>query len=144
MTHGSLIDLLRGGLPALAALVIGVAVIRIVCRRPTLRRLSLALPLVTLTGSVALFRVLAPGGSAERTPATLGPGDYFGEMSLLTGAPRSATIRAEEETSLAILRKEALRPLLAADPTVPERRASQLVTRMRRFFGLVGDPAGRG
>src|SRR6187549_1325125 len=34
--HGSLIDLLRGGVPALAALVIAVAVIRIVCRRPSL------------------------------------------------------------------------------------------------------------
>ncbi len=118
--------------------------------------------------------VRAPGGGAERTLATLGPGDYFGEMSLLTGAPRSATIRAVEETGLVILRKEALRPLLVADPTVLERlsktlarrqaerddainraataeyegpgadRASQLLTRMRRFFGLASDPAVRG
>ncbi len=119
--------------------------------------------------------VRAPGGGAERSLATLGPGDYFGEMSLLTGAPRSATIRAVEETSLVILRKEALRPLLVADPTVLERlsktlarrqaerddaisraavseyegpgadRASQLLTRMRRFFGLMGsDVAARG
>jgi small-conductance mechanosensitive channel/CRP-like cAMP-binding protein len=118
--------------------------------------------------------VRAPGGGAERTLATLGPGDYFGEMSLLTGAPRSATIRAVEETSLVILQKEALRPLLLADPTVLERlsktlarrqaerddaisraataeyegpgadRASQLLTRMRRFFGLGSDPMGRG
>ena len=117
----------------------------------------------------------APGGGAERSLATLGPGDYFGEMSLLTGAPRSATIRAVEETGLVILRKEALRPLLVADPTVLERlsktlarrqaerddainraavseyegpgadRASQLLGRMRRFFGLMGgDLAARG
>jgi small-conductance mechanosensitive channel len=108
------------------------------------------------------------GGAAERRLATLGPGDYFGEMSLLTGAPRSATIRALEETRLVMLRKEALRPLFVADPTVPERlsktlarrqaerddalhraatpedegpgadRASQLLVRMRRFFGLMG------
>jgi small-conductance mechanosensitive channel/CRP-like cAMP-binding protein len=118
--------------------------------------------------------VRASGGSVERTLAALGPGDYFGEMSLLTGAPRSATIRAIEETSLVVLRKEALRPLLVADPTVLERlsktlarrqaerddaisraasveyegpgadRASQLLTGMRRFFGLVTDPVGRG
>jgi CRP-like cAMP-binding protein len=98
--------------------------------------------------------------------------DYFGEMSLLTGAPRSATIRAVEETRLVILRKEALRPLLVADPTVLERlsktlarrqverddaihhaavsedegpgadRASQLLSRMRRFFGLMGGDSG--
>jgi small-conductance mechanosensitive channel/CRP-like cAMP-binding protein len=112
--------------------------------------------------------VHAPGGGAERRLATLGPGDYFGEMSLLTGAPRSATIRALEETRLVMLRKEALRPLFVADPTVPERlsktlarrqaeradalhrattaedeapgadRASLLLGRMRRFFGLMG------
>ena len=112
--------------------------------------------------------VHAPGGGPEQRLATLGPGDYFGEMSLLTGAPRSATIRAAEETRLVVLRKDALRPLLVADPTVPERlsktlarrqaerddalhraataeyegpgadRASQLLGRMRRFFGLMG------
>jgi small-conductance mechanosensitive channel/CRP-like cAMP-binding protein len=116
--------------------------------------------------------VRPPGGGAAQSLATLGPGDYFGEMSLLTGAPRSATIRAAEETRLVILRKEALRPLLVADPTVLERlsktlarrtverddaihraataeyegpgadRASQLLTRMRRFFGLVTSDLG--
>jgi hypothetical protein len=40
--------------------VIGVAVIRIVCRRLTLRRLSFAFSLIALTGSAVLFRVLAP------------------------------------------------------------------------------------
>jgi CRP-like cAMP-binding protein len=98
----------------------------------------------------------------------LGPGDYFGEMSLLTGAPRSATIHTVEETRLLVLRKDAVRPLLVADPTVPERlsktlarrqaerdhalhraataeyegpgadRAGQLLGLMRRFFGLIG------
>jgi CRP-like cAMP-binding protein len=119
--------------------------------------------------------VHAPAGGPEQRLATLGPGDYFGEMSLLTGAPRSATICAVEETRLVVLRKEALRPLLVADPTVPERlsktlarrqaerddalhraataeyegpgtdRASQLLWRMRRFFGLIGgDESWRG
>ncbi|MGA9520292.1 MAG: hypothetical protein WBV82_02445 [Myxococcaceae bacterium] len=55
-----LIDLLRGGVPAFVALVAAIVVIRIVCRRTTLRRLSLALSLLALTGSVALFRALAP------------------------------------------------------------------------------------
>jgi small-conductance mechanosensitive channel/CRP-like cAMP-binding protein len=112
--------------------------------------------------------VHAPGGGPEQHLATMGPGDYFGEMSLLTGAPRSATIRATEETRLVVLRKEALRPILLADPTIAERlsktlarrqaerddaiqraatadlegpgadRAGQLLVRMRRFFGLLG------
>ena len=55
-----LIDLLRGGVPALAAFVAAVVVIRIVCRRLALRRLSFALSVAALTGSVALFRALVP------------------------------------------------------------------------------------
>jgi CRP-like cAMP-binding protein len=73
--------------------------------------------------------VQAPGGGPERRLATLGPGDYFGEMSLLTGAPRSATIRAAGEVGLVTLRKDALRPLLVADPTVPERLSKTLARR---------------
>jgi hypothetical protein len=58
-----LIDLLRGGIPALASLVAAIAIIRVVCRRPTLRRLSFALSIFALTGSLALFRTLAPAES---------------------------------------------------------------------------------
>ena len=58
-----LIDLLRGGVPALAAFVAAVVAIRIVCRRPALRRLSFALSVAALTGSLALFRALVPGGA---------------------------------------------------------------------------------
>src|SRR5262245_56962412 len=39
--------------------------------------------------------VLMPGQSAEARLATGTIGDAVGEMALLTGAPRSATIRAE-------------------------------------------------
>src|SRR5262245_55695094 len=63
-----LIDLLRGGVPALLCLVAGIAVIRVVCRRPTLRRLSFALSLVALTGSVALFRALVPAEASLVDP----------------------------------------------------------------------------
>ena len=53
-------------------------------------------------------------------------GDYVGEMSLLTGAPRPATVRAVEETELAVLTREVLRPILVADPKAAERLSNTL------------------
>jgi small-conductance mechanosensitive channel/CRP-like cAMP-binding protein len=43
----------------------------------------------------------------------LNPGTFFGEMSLLTGQPRSATIEALEESELLMLNKEDFHYLLA-------------------------------
>lgn len=48
-------------------------------------------------------------------------GDFFGEMSLLTGEPRSATVTAAAETDVLILDKAALRTLTEADPSVLEK-----------------------
>ena len=59
-------DLIRGAVPALVALVAAIAAIRIVCRRSSLRRLSFALSLLALTGSVAVFHALAPADRMRR------------------------------------------------------------------------------
>jgi small-conductance mechanosensitive channel/CRP-like cAMP-binding protein len=106
-------------------------------------------------------------GRGDRMLATLGAGDYFGEMSLLTGAPRSATCRSLEDAELLILTADALRPLLTHDPAAAERLSQAmarrkahdeetvpvvaagmapappdlphvLLGRMRNFFGLTG------
>jgi small-conductance mechanosensitive channel/CRP-like cAMP-binding protein len=61
--------------------------------------------------------------------ATLGPGDFFGEMSLLTGEPRQATCVAERETTCDELDREALLPLFAAKPDLAEAIARDLARR---------------
>jgi small-conductance mechanosensitive channel/CRP-like cAMP-binding protein len=64
--------------------------------------------------------------------AQLGPGGFFGEMSLLTGEKRSATVRAEEDTSVLVLDHEVLRPLLDAHPDLAESMAAALAQRRQQ------------
>lgn len=45
-------------------------------------------------------------GDDGRVVATLGPGDYFGEVALLRDVPRTATVRAKEAGSLLVLSRE--------------------------------------
>ena len=52
--------------------------------------------------------------------AELGAGDYFGEMSLLTGAARLATVTAVEETVVLEVGKESFAGILAARPGLVE------------------------
>jgi CRP-like cAMP-binding protein len=47
---------------------------------------------------------------------TLGPGDAFGEMALLTGERRAATVKAETPASLYRMGKDALAPVLKGNP----------------------------
>jgi CRP-like cAMP-binding protein len=63
--------------------------------------------------------------------ATLGRGQCFGEMSLLTGARRTATVRAVEDTDLLVLGKAEFRDILLADPKVLESLSQILALRQR-------------
>jgi small-conductance mechanosensitive channel/CRP-like cAMP-binding protein len=51
----------------------------------------------------------------------IGPNEIFGEMALLTGANRSATVRADEECELLVIAADTFRGLLAASPDLAER-----------------------
>lgn len=46
----------------------------------------------------------------------LGENDFFGEMSLLTGQPRSATVIAEKETEVLQIKKSAFKAILQTNP----------------------------
>jgi small-conductance mechanosensitive channel/CRP-like cAMP-binding protein len=78
-------------------------------------------------GRVAVTATL--GSGPPTTLAELGPGDFFGEMSLLTGAARSATVTALDETRLIVIDKEGLRPMVEARPELAERLGAALADR---------------
>lgn len=61
-------------------------------------------------GTVVISRAVA--GGAEKVLAALGPGDFFGEMSLLSRLPRSATVRGESDAILLVLDRGAVQHLL--------------------------------
>ncbi len=82
-------------------------------------------------GSVEV--TLATGKNEPVSVATLGPGKFFGEMSLLTGEPRSATVSALEETQVVVVRKEGLKIVLDNNPSLVEPLSEMLENRRREL-----------
>ena len=65
------------------------------------------------------------------TLATLGPGAIFGELSMLDGERRSATIETTENTELLALPASDLRPLIRSHPEMAEKLIVALIRRLR-------------
>ena len=63
-----------------------------------------------LSGKVRISREVA--GMGEEALAILGPGETFGEMSIIDGAPRSADARVHERCSLLVIKKPDMEDLL--------------------------------
>ena len=61
--------------------------------------------------------------------ATIGPGGYFGEMSLLTGDPRTATVSAVGDCVLLEITANDFRNIALADPEVVERVGAAVAER---------------
>jgi len=67
-----------------------------------------------------------------RSLGTLGPGDFFGEMSLLDQAPRSATIKAFKPTSCLMLSSWDFKALLVeTHPSIAIKLLEVLSRRLR-------------
>lgn len=82
---------------------------------------------VVAGGEVEVWARTADG--QEMHLARLGVGDFFGEMSLLTGEVRSASVRARDQTTLVVLGHRAMRRVLHAHPELAERLTAMVVAR---------------
>jgi CRP/FNR family cyclic AMP-dependent transcriptional regulator len=83
---------------------------------------------------VGLFIIL--DGTAEvsiggRKKATLGPGDFFGEIALLDGGPRTATVTAKTDVNLLGLTEWVFRGLMAEHPAIALKTLQQMAGRLR-------------
>ena len=83
---------------------------------------------VVMSGSVEV--TAREGDLPPARLAVLGAGDYFGEMSLMTGAPRMATVTTLEETRLLEVGKPAFAGILAAEPGLVESLGQSLRLRL--------------
>ena len=78
-------------------------------------------------GEVIVLIGRGQGSVAE--VAKLGPGKFFGEMSLMTGESRAATVKATVDTELVEVSKEAFHEILVKDPRLVESITNVLVER---------------
>ena len=71
------------------------------------------------------FMIIASGTAtvrrAGRKIATLGPGDFFGELSVLAGVPRTATVTADTEMVVEALNRQEFSSLLDESPAMAKK-----------------------
>jgi hypothetical protein len=83
---------------------------------------------ILLSGSIEVF--------SEKTSThlrTLYPGDFFGELSLLMGIPRTATVRTLEDTVLFVVSRNGMQKLLASHRGLADVIAEKLAERQQEL-----------
>lgn len=115
------------------------------CSHKQLRAVARITDVLELPADTVLARAGEPGnefflivdGSARvevsvRKRSRLGPGDYFGEMSLLDGGPRSATVIAETPVRLLVINRRDFTTLLREAPGLTQNLLITLSKRLRQ------------
>jgi CRP/FNR family transcriptional regulator, cyclic AMP receptor protein len=90
---------------------------------------------IIVTGQVKISVPSETGD--EAILATLGPGDVFGELALLDGAPRSATATALSAMEAVVLPRDRFRDLVATEPAVRDALLASLAAELRRLTNHV-------
>ncbi len=86
---------------------------------------------IVMSGAI---KIMLPSDSGdEAILATLRPGDVFGELAVLDGAPRSATATALEPTETLVLPRAQFRELLATEPAIRDALLASLAGELRRL-----------
>ncbi len=97
---------------------------------------------IVLSGKLEVQSLTPEGVSVVL--GTLGPGNVFGEMSLLTGEPRSATVVCLEDALLLSLDKAALQPFLEANPDLLSEISRIVAKRQKANVARFADTAAGG
>ncbi|HVS68123.1 MAG TPA: Crp/Fnr family transcriptional regulator [Mycobacteriales bacterium] len=92
---------------------------------------------IVIEGKVKITRAAADG--RENLIAVLGAGEMFGELSLFDPGPRTASVSAVTDATLASLDHDDLRPLLLERPGVGVELLRALAQRLRRTNDAMAD-----
>ena len=86
-------------------------------------------------GGAAGFHLIRSGTASVtvggNTRPDLGPGDYFGEISMIDGKPRSATVHATTPVTTISLASWAFHPILDEHPDVTKELLKVMCARLR-------------
>lgn len=82
-------------------------------------------------------RVIRERAGREEVLNHLGPGDFFGEMALLDGKPRSATVIAEEDTQCLILSRWDLLRVMRRNPEIGIQMLTAMSERLRGMQDMI-------
>jgi len=86
------------------------------------------------SGGLAFHLIIegsATVGKDGRELRTLGPGDYFGEISMIDGRPRSATVTALEPMKAVAIPHQTFETLIDEDPEFARHLLKALCARLR-------------
>ena len=70
-------------------------------------------------------------GSGEKVLAELGEGEFFGEMALLMGMDRSATVEVIEDSKILVVTPETFESLLRSNIDIALKMLRKLAVRLR-------------
>ncbi len=94
---------------------------------------------VILKGSVKIIKVSEAG--EEIILAILREGEFFGDMSLLDGKPRSATVITNEDSQLLIIDRTNFEKMVLTYPKISLKIMRELTSRLRKADELIGSLA---
>ena len=88
------------------------------------------------TGSVQVYMTGIDG--RETILSFLERGDFFGEMSLIDGEPRSASVRTVTDATLLVIHRESFLSLIRRTPEIAMALMSELCKRLRKANKQIG------
>ncbi len=94
---------------------------------------------IILKGSVKITKISESG--EEIILAILHKGDFFGDMSLLDGKPRSATVISIEDSELLLINRYNFEKVLEKHPKIAFKLLIELTSRLRKADELIGNLA---